>query len=166
MNETAIDGWGEASEVMARLAGSWSFERDIEGQGCMLGLATFTALDAQSVAYREQGRLRLRNGTELEASREYIFRRTDRGFEVFFNENPPRLFHAVSLSASVREELTGSSSHRCNLDHYRSTYTFRPNGSFVIRHVVSGPRKDYTMVTIYHRAAPGAANSRRRLTVP
>jgi len=151
MNEAAIDGWGEASEVMARLAGSWSFARGIEGQGCMQGLATFTPLDAKSLAYREQGLLRLQNGTELEASREYVFRRTDRGFEVLFKETPLRQFHAISLSASEAGALSGSASHLRNLDHYRSTYTFRSNGSFVIRHVVSGPRKDYTMVTAYTR---------------
>ncbi|MBR1092106.1 hypothetical protein JQ621_32060 [Bradyrhizobium manausense] len=166
MNETAIDGWGAACEVMARLAGAWSFERAIEGQGCMQGLATFTPLDSKSLAYREQGRLRLRNGTELEASREYVFRRTERGFEVLFKETPLRPFHAISLSASEAGALNGRASHLCNLDHYQSTYTFRSDGSFVIRHVVSGPRKNYTMVTAYDRAAPVAANLRRRLTFP
>ena len=30
---------------------------------------------------------------------------------------------------------------------------FRPDGTFVVRHVVSGPRKDYTMNTTYTRLA-------------
>ena len=153
MNETAMNRWGDASEAMVRLAGSWSFDRVIEGQGRMRGLATFTPLDKESLSYREQGRLRLQNGAELEAGREYVFRRTDRGFEVFFKETPLRLFHAVSLSASEAGALSGEASHLCNLDHYRSTYTFRSDGSFVVRHVVSGPRKEYTMVTAYNRAA-------------
>lgn len=151
MNETLIDGWFDASQVMARLAGAWSFNRVIEGQGSMQGLATFKPLDAESLTYREEGRLRLLNGAELEAEREYVFRESEGGFDVFFMENPPRLFHTISLAASDGGALSGRAGHLCNLDHYQSTYAFRPDGGFVIRHVVSGPRKDYTMITTYTR---------------
>jgi hypothetical protein len=153
MNETEIDAWNDASQVMTRLAGAWSFDRVIEGQGGMMGLATFTPLDAECLAYREQGRLKLENGAELEAEREYVFRKRDRGFEVFFKEKPPRLFHTIELTASDSGVLSGSAGHLCNLDHYQSTYTFRRDGGFVVRHIVSGPRKDYTMITTYMREA-------------
>jgi hypothetical protein len=153
MNETVIDGWRDASQVMTRLTGSWSFDRVIEAQGSMQGIATFTPLDAESLAYREQGRLRLLNGTELEAGREYVFRERGGGFDVFFKETPPRLFHAISLSASDDGVLSGSAGHLCNLDHYQSSYTFGPDGGFVVRHAVLGPRKDYAMTTAYTRAA-------------
>jgi len=151
MNETVIDAWDGASQVMTRLAGAWEFDRIIEGQGSMKGLATFVPLDAEYLAYREQGRLKLQNGTELEAEREYVFRKRDRGFEVFFKEAPLRLFHAIELAASDGGVLSGSAGHLCRPDHYQSTYTFRGDGGFVIRHVVSGPRKDYTMITNYMR---------------
>ena len=151
MNETVIGSWGDASETMNRLTGSWSFNRIIEGQGSMQGLATFTPLDPDSLAYREQGRLRLLTGTELEAEREYVFRQHGRGFDVFFKETPLRLFHAIDLAASDNGVLSGSADHLCNLDHYQSTYTFGRDGGFVVRHVVSGPRKDYTTLTTYIR---------------
>ncbi|OAF12450.1 hypothetical protein AYJ54_06380 [Bradyrhizobium centrolobii] len=153
MNETVIDGWGDASEVAEKLAGSWSFNRVIEGQGTMQGVAIVTPSDKGGLAYREQGNLKLLNGTELQAEREYIFSKSDRGFEVFFNENPPRLFHDISLSATVGGDLSGSAVHLCNLDNYQSTYNFLPDGRFVVRHVVSGPRKGYTMTTTYTRVA-------------
>jgi hypothetical protein len=153
MNETEIEAWDDASQVMTRLAGAWSFDRVIEGQGSMMGLATFRPLDAECLAYREQGCLKLQNGTELEAEREYVFRKRDRGFEVFFKETPPRLFHTIELTASDGGVLSGSAGHLCNLDHYQSTYIFRGDGGFVIRHIVSGPRKDYTMITTYRREA-------------
>lgn len=153
MNETAIDSWGDASHVVTRLAGAWAFDRVIAGQGSMQGLATFTPLDAERLAYREQGRLKLQNGTELEAEREYVFRACERGFDVLFTESPPRLFHTIELAASDGGALSGSAGHLCNLDHYQSTYTFRGDGGLIIRHVVSGPRKDYTMTTTYTRAA-------------
>jgi len=151
MKEIAIGSWDDISGVTKALPGSWSFDRVIEGQGTMQGVATFTPLDKEKLAYRERGNLKLLNGTELQAEREYIFSKSDRGFEVFFKENPPRLFHEISLSTSVGGELSGDAGHLCNLDNYRSTYTFLPDGKFVIRHVVSGPRKDYTMTTTYSR---------------
>ncbi|MET4801143.1 DUF6314 family protein [Bradyrhizobium sp. LB11.1] len=153
MNETIIEDWGDASEVMTRLAGSWSFERVIEAQGRMQGIGIFSSLDVERLAYREQGRLKLQNGTELQAEREYVFRKRDRGFDVFFKETPLRLFHAISLSASDDGALNGSADHLCNLDHYQSSYTFLADGRFVIRHVVSGPRKGYMMTTTYTRVA-------------
>ncbi|WP_426613364.1 DUF6314 family protein [Bradyrhizobium sp. McL0616] len=151
MNEAAMDSWGDASEVTTKLIGSWSFDRLIEGQATMQGIATFTPLDEGSLAYREQGHLKLQNGTELAAEREYIFSNSNGGFEVLFKENPPRLFHAISLSASMGGELSGRAGHLCNLDDYQSTYTFLADGRIVIRHVVLGPRKDYTMTTTYTR---------------
>ncbi|WP_271603704.1 DUF6314 family protein [Bradyrhizobium sp. CCBAU 45384] len=147
------DGWGDASEVMKRLIGAWSFTRLIAGQGSMQGLATFTPLDPEGLAYREQGRLKLLTGTELEAEREYVFREHGRGFDVFFKETPSRLFHAIELAGSDDGVWTGSADHLCHFDRYQSTYTFRPEGSFAIRHVVSGPRKDYMIITTYTRAA-------------
>jgi len=119
----------------------------------MQGLATFTPLDPDGLAYRERGRLKLLTGTELEAEREYFFRGHARGFDVLFTETPSRLFHAIELAACDDGVLNGSADHLCNFDRYQSTYTFRPEGGFVIRHAVSGPRKDYTMVTTYTRAA-------------
>jgi Family of unknown function (DUF6314) len=151
MNETAVDGWGHISEVMNKLAGTWSLDRVIEGQGTMRGIATFTRLDRDRLAYREQGNLKLSNGTELQAEREYVFGKRDGGFEVFFKEDPPRLFHAIALTTRVGGGLCGDAGHLCSLDDYRSTYTFLPDGRFVIRHVVSGPRKAYTMTTTYAR---------------
>ncbi len=150
MDDTVIDVWRDASQVMTQLAGSWSFDRIIEAQASMQGIATFTPLDAESLAYRERGRLRLPDGTELEAEREYVFRGRDRGFDVFFKETPPRLFHTISLFV-FDGALSGNAGHLCSLDHYQSTYIFRPDGGFVVRHVVSGPRKDYTMTTTYAR---------------
>src|SRR4051794_15982412 len=115
MYETLVDSWGDASEVMTRLIGSWSLNRIVEGQGTMQGIAIFTPLDEGSLAYREQGHLKLLNGTGLQAEREYSFSECDQGFEVFLKENPPRLFHEISLFASVGGELCGSARHVCNL---------------------------------------------------
>lgn len=149
MNGATIVGWGDASQVAKKLIGSWSFDRVIEGQATMQGIATFTPLDKVRLAYREQGCLKLANGTMVQAEREYVFSISGGGFNVFFKEDPPRLFHEISLSASPGGELSGHARHLCKHDEYRSAYLFLPDGAFVIRHVVRGPRKDYTMNTTY-----------------
>lgn len=151
MNEATIDAWGDASDVTTKLIGSWSFSRVIENQATMQGIATFTPLGAGRLAYCEQGNLKLANGTEVQAEREYVFGNSDGGFKVYFKEDPPRLFHEIALFASDRGELSGRAGHLCGHDDYQSAYTFLPDGTFVVRHMVSGPRKDYTMTTTYMR---------------
>lgn len=151
MNGATIVGWGGASQAAKKLIGSWSFDRVIEGQATMQGIATFTPLDGERLAYREQGYLKLAKGTIVQAEREYVFSSSSGGFNVFFKEDPPRLFHEISLSASPGGELSGHACHLCKRDEYRSTYLFLPDGTFVVRHVVSGPRKNYTITTTYAR---------------
>ena len=109
MTETTTDIWIDTSEVMQRLTGSWSFDRVIEGHGTMQGTVTFSPLDRERLAYYEQGNLKLLNGIELQAEREYIFGKSDGGFEVFFKEDPPRLFHEISLTA----RSGGGTQRRC-----------------------------------------------------
>jgi hypothetical protein len=151
VNEVAIDGWGDASGVTMKLIGSWSFDRVIESQATMQGIATFTPLDRGRLAYHEKGYLKLAHGTIVQAEREYVFSNSGGGFKVFFKEDPPRLFHEISLSVSSGGALIGRACHLCNHDDYRSVYMFLPDGAFAVRHVVSGPRKDYTMDTTYAR---------------
>ena len=151
MNEATIEGWGDIHQITQKLIGSWSLDRVIESQATMQGIATFTPLDRGRLAYREQGHLRLANGTIVQAEREYVFSSGDGGFKVFFREDPPRLFHEISLSASAGGGLSGRAHHLCRHDEYLSAYTFLPDGTFVVRHVVSGPAKDYTMNTTYMR---------------
>ena len=151
MNAATIDSWGDASDITKKLIGSWSLNRVIEGQATMQGTAIFAPLDSRWLAYREQGCLTLANGTTMQAEREYLFSSSDDGFKVFFREDPPRLFHEIRLSASSGVELSGHALHLCKRDEYRSTYTFLPVGTFVVRHVASGPGKDYAMNTTYTR---------------
>ena len=151
MNEATIEGWGDIAQITQKLIGSWSLDRVIESQATMQGIATFTPLDREWLAYREQGDLKLANGVTVQAGREYVFSGSDGGFKVFFREDPPRLFHEISLSPSARGGLSGRAYHLCRRDEYQSAYMFLPDGTFVVRHAVSGPAKDYTMSTTYLR---------------
>jgi hypothetical protein len=145
--------WGEPSRVFDLLRGAWSLSRQISEAASMAGMAIFTPAADDGLAYRECGTLRLANGTSFEAERRYVFRPRRGGFTVFFAETPPRLFHDVLLSAAG-EALSGEATHLCAADIYVSRYTFRPDGSFSIRHYVRGPRKSYCSDTLYRRLGP------------
>lgn len=143
--------WGSPETVFDRLAGEWSLQRNIEGQATMSGVASFTLLETTGMLkYREEGRIRLADGKEFDGHREYVFERSPGGFVVHFAETPPRLFHAIVI---VRDgdALAGSATHLCTPDTYDSSYRFLPDGSFTIRHVVQGPRKDYLSATVFTR---------------
>ena len=146
--------WGSPDSVFDRLAGEWSLQRNIEGQATMSGVATFTPLEAGTLKYREEGRIRLADGKEFDGHREYLFERAPGGFAVHFAETPPRLFHAIAVVREGKGDgdvLAGSATHLCTPDTYDSSYRFLPDGSFTIRHVVHGPRKDYLSETVFSR---------------
>ena len=142
--------WGTPDTVFDGLEGAWDLDRTIEGQAAMTGTATFTRLETGAWKYREEGRIRLADGKEFDSHREYLFERAPGGFAVFFAEQPPRLFHGIVI---VREgdALAGSATHLCTPDTYDSSYRFLGDGSFVIRHTVHGPRKDYLSATTFKR---------------
>ncbi len=150
--------WGGPEEIFGRLAGSWEIARRIEPEGALEGRAAFAPDGAGGLAYREEGRLRLPGGITAAAERRYLFRPRPDGFAVFFAERPPRLFHAVALAADRRRRLLGRARHLCAEDLYLSSYAFLPDGRFVVRHRVRGPRKAYRMTTWYRRSADRGAN--------
>jgi len=144
-----------AHAVFDALCGSWRFERSIPGQATMNGHARFDGQGDGQLLYRESGLLRLDNGRTCQAYRSYVYRRLPDGFSVWFDEPEPRLFHEVRL-AWDGEALGGQATHPCGADRYDTSYAFRPDGSFVVRHAVVGPRKGYVSTTVFHRDAQDA----------
>jgi Family of unknown function (DUF6314) len=125
--------------------------RSIDNGASMTGIALFTDLGGGWLDYRERGQLSLPGSQVVDAERRYVFEEDAHGFSVWFAETPPRLFHRVVLSR-IGPSLAGEAAHLCGDDRYDSRYEFRANGSFIIAHTVSGPRKSYAMETRYVRA--------------
>lgn len=142
--------WASADDVFARLAGAWSLTRTIDNGVTMSGRATFTPHDHSSLAYHERGTLILPGGQSFDAERRYKFRTSPGGFAVFFAETPERLFHKIVLTRTGNL-LHGDATHPCRADSYHSTYDFLPDGSFTVRHDVSGHTKSYRSHTIFRR---------------
>jgi len=138
--------------ILGSLTGSWLLRRSIDNGASMSGTATIARQGTGGFAYHERGWLRLTDGQEIDAERRYLFEECDGGFSVFFAESPPRLFHRVVLDP-IGSSLVGEGMHLCGDDRYDSRYRFDADGSFTIEHAVSGPRKRYTMETLYTRGA-------------
>ena len=144
--------WGGPGAVFGRLAGAWAIARRIAPEGALEGRAVFAPDGAGGLAYREEGRLRLAGGFTAAAERSYLFQSRPAGFAVYFDETPPRLFHEVALTAVRDGRLRGRARHLCADDLYLTRYAFLPDGRFVVRHRVRGPRKAYSLTTWYRRA--------------
>ncbi len=143
--------WGAPGGVFGRLAGAWEIARRIEPEGTLDGRAVFAPDGAGGLVYREEGRLRLAGGFTAAAERSYLFQARPAGFAVYFAEFPPQLFHEVALTAARDGRLHGRARHLCAEDLYLTRYAFLPDGRFVVRHRVRGPRKAYRMTTWYRR---------------
>jgi hypothetical protein len=133
-----------------RLMGNWQFEREITGQGTMVGVAFFELLTADRAEYRETGTLTLIDGKTLRAERRYIYERATAGFAVYFADTD-ELFHHVELETGIGGGWRGVARHLCKADVYDSEYWFQRDGPLQIRHEVRGPKKDYGIRTIYRR---------------
>jgi len=142
--------WGGADALFDRLEGAWDLDRTIDTQATMTGIATFKRQDAHTLAYREEGRVQLADGNVLDAHREYLFERAPHGFTVLFVEVPPRVFHQIELTRDD-DSFIGQATHLCTPDVYDSSYCFQADGTFIIRHTVRGPRKDYVSTTAFKR---------------
>lgn len=114
----------------------------------MTGTASFVERHDGRFDYAEDGLLTLADGHSLEATRRYLFETTADGFTVRFAGSPARLFHRVALRPAGAK-LVGVALHHCGDDRYESRYEFRCDGSFSIRHAVTGPRKNYAIETDY-----------------
>jgi hypothetical protein len=132
------------------LIGEWSFEREVPGQARMSGTASFTRMDETTVVYREAGELQLEYGQRLQSRQSYLYEKTDDGFVVRFRDTG-EIFHRVRLAADGSGAVSGSAEHLCKDDRYESQYWIDGDGSFEIRHRVRGPKKDYSIRTVYRR---------------
>jgi Family of unknown function (DUF6314) len=156
MTSSASKKLAPPQHVFAGLEGAWNIRRVIEdkmnGSAPLFeGTASFVAGPA-GYAYNETGVLRMDADKTFDATRSYIYMPEADGFSVWFPEEPPRLFHAIRLYADGDMQF-GAASHRCGNDVYDSDYAFYGDGSFTVRHAVTGPRKSYIMTSTYTRNA-------------
>lgn len=129
--------------ILPSLFGTWQFVRTVADYADMVGAAQFNAMDDGAVLYRETGVMTLPQGARQDFYKTYIYKPYPRGFSVYFDEVVPRLFHHVILD----EHFVGRAQHICAADTYDTTYQFNSDGTFLVTHGVTGPRKNYVSHT-------------------
>lgn len=140
----------EGRSVFEHLKGRWHQVRTIEPGGHYVGEAEFSPIAPGFLRYTEEGTLTPQGASPVRSRRSYIYAIDGDTVSVYFDENPPRLFHRIELDPNHTSHFVSTESrHLCGADDYRSTYEFKPDGTFVVRHRVIGPRKNYVMTTTY-----------------
>lgn len=133
-------------------AGDWQIDREIEDvkggrHGRFTGRARFTR-SPEGLRYREEGRLALDGAPEMAATRDYLWRDAGAGaVEVLFADGRP--FHRFLL-----DEPDPAAEHACPPDTYRVRYDFSRWPRWRAEWRVTGPRKDYGMVSRFRPVAP------------
>jgi len=120
--------------------GIWRIRRKIhvvgQPKGDYTGHALWTPRD-DCLVYVEEGELQMPGHPPMRSQRKYVW---GKGLKVYFEDG--RFFHTVPPEG-------GTAHHFCDPDAYQATYRFDSWPRFEVTWSVSGPRKDYTMVSHY-----------------
>ena len=128
--------------------GRWRLDRRIvdrraSAKGRMEGEACLTPTGS-GLRYEERGQLRIGDGPALEAQRVYLW--VFDGQEVAMKFADGRDFHRFRPWGQG-----AGTDHPCGDDIYRVAYDFTQWPIWTATWDVSGPRKDYTFVSLYRR---------------
>ncbi|RBP93682.1 hypothetical protein DFO80_105106 [Rhodobacter sp. 140A] len=130
---------------LSDFAGEWTIAREIEQAGAgtarFEGRACFTP-EGAGLAYHEAGTLTLPGAAPMRAGRDYLWREEGAEIAVFFSDGRP--FHRFDPAAPAAQ-------HWCDPDDYRVRYDFAAWPDWRAEWRVSGPRKAYTMRSLYRR---------------
>lgn len=107
--------------------------------------------------YREDGLLTSDKGEKLTVYREYFFcyEPKEQQIAVYFCEDqkPTLLLHTLHFLPYVKrsEAVVATSWHKNKNDIYEGFYEFKDRNFFKLTYTITGPEKDYTMVTTFKR---------------
>ena len=132
--------------ALADFLGRWTIARTIEDRltglpGRFDGTATFVA-EGGAVLYAETGQLTLGAGAAVMAERRYRWSEVDGRIAVHFADG--RFFHSFDPAGPA-------AAHWCDPDSYRVAYDFARWPDWSATWDVTGPRKDYRMVSAFRR---------------
>ena len=134
-----------AARRLSDFLGSWDLDRRIvqsDGQTArFIGQASWVH-QGDGALYSETGQLTLDGQPPMRAERRY---RWGADLSVWFEDG--RFFHHVPPQG-------GQTGHWCDPDQYEVAYGFDDWPRFHVTWQVRGPRKDYTMTSLYNPLSP------------
>ena len=142
------------TDLRAFLTGAWRIARTVKdarnGQdGGFDGTAVFAPLADGGLLLTESGTMRLGGYTgPAEQTYRYAFPDGPGRAEVFRHDGTP--FHRLDLATGTAEAV-----HHCGADLYQGMFRVLGPDEWIVEWAVSGPRKDYHMVTRHYRVSAG-----------
>ena len=135
--------------TLADFEGRWALKRHIEDRktGVPVTLIGGAQIEQEphGARYLEKGLLTI-GETKVEAVRVYHWRTDENGeISVYFEDG--RFFHRIGHGDHPR------ASHPCSPDLYEGAYDFSLWPEWRLTWHVSGPRKDYTSITVFRPEA-------------
>tara|TARA_R100000687_G_scaffold19296_1_gene15716 strand:- start:5673 stop:6137 length:465 start_codon:yes stop_codon:yes gene_type:complete len=127
-----VGAWQLSRQILQQRGETFSFE----------GQANFN-WSASELIYHESGVVTAPDGRELQAQRSYFWQQTGGKLAVLFDDK--RFFHSFSAADP-------NAQHLCGDDHYVVNYNFDHWPLWESRWQVTGPRKDYKMISVYRRS--------------
>ena len=129
--------------VLTDFEGDWTVDRlVVHGDGLrarFTGNARWAPVQ-DGMQFSESGRLKIPGQAPMEASQSYFW---DHDLNIWFSDG--RFFHTVPAKGGVAR-------HWCDPDQYTVRYRFGHRPRFETLWRVSGPRKNYAMLTRFERA--------------
>lgn len=136
---------GQKMPRLLDFEGRWRLSRKIADalgpDAVFEGTATFRR-DADGLHLREAGQLELAGQGRFQAERAYLWREDDEEIVVLFADG--RDFHRFGLLAGQAR-----ADHWCDPDTYKVSYDFTDWPVWRAEWRVTGPRKDYVMLSEY-----------------
>jgi len=147
-----------AQRIFTSLTGDWTLRRAMGEMGTFAGTARFFAAPdspENSLRYREEGMLQRFDGQRFEGYREYDFVLRGQAIEMLFRDPVGFGNRYVLLdfnNISDNDVLAAQDHHPCGEDMYHHRMFWHHTDHFETRIKVLGPKKDYELHTLYHRA--------------
>ncbi|MDJ0639312.1 MAG: DUF6314 family protein [Paracoccaceae bacterium] len=133
------------------LEGTWRLDRTIRHETGETDRFTGTCVFQRSgtrLLQDETGTLET-GGASFEATRRYVWAESNGRLDVYFDDMRP--FHSIPLNTEAPETV-----HLCDPDRYQVAYDFGRWPEWRATWRVEGPRKSYTMQSVYQPSDPAA----------
>ena len=141
--------------------GAWAIDRTITYVGDVThatatGVATFIPQADGALLLAESGKLTLvETGVTVDFTRKYRYVFDDDGVAIYFQDDPTQndgLYQSYSWD-ETSGRLTSRDKHLCVLDIYDAQFHMQDARTFWQNTVVTGPKKDYQIKTVFSKNA-------------
>lgn len=142
-------------KVFRFLEGEWRVRREFKGSygGEFSGQATFEPQTDEPSAYKygEQGELTDAEGKRFDARQRYRYRLAEGQVQVLKQEDSDWIVMHKLDFVMENDVATSAHIHLCGQDNYATVYRIDFSGFWKVSYTVNGPKKDYSISTVYDR---------------